>query len=914
MNRSLLEAAIADFTAKYQQCQAALYRDERDASNHAEEQITQIRNVKTRNIAIARNQSAQKQVEYELKLKTASKAILETDSSILDIADYIQAGEITLKGECFGVNEDISIPAIIPFIGTGNILVCTADHERNGIVSSLLLNSLEQTAPGQLEIIGFDPALTGALAPFSALEKDVGLLRVYNGENDINVIFEDVIATTRASMEITKGADGGIVKFRRDVNQPIGLLKVVMLLDFPRGITENNFKQFSDLIASSRQNGISFMLFCKENSVFPKWFNLKEIMNNTQYFQKSGDHYQWESNNSLPVALHSINDTQAIVAAVDKIVERSEKETVPTIKLSTIEDVAQEWTRSTANELSFAIGRQGLERIEVNLADEVKGTYNAVISGAVGQGKSNLVKMIVHSLCSRYSPDELNLYLLDFKEGVTLYPFSNLGSPDFLPQARVLGLESNREFGLSVLQHLLEEFERRSELIKPHGDKLSKYREANPGEIMPRIVLIIDEFHFLFNTNDAIGESAATALDELARKGRAYGIHIILASQTISGAAALMMKEDGIFGQIPVRIALKNNLSESYATFVHGNDGATRLRVRGQAVINMNYGKIEDNREFTVAYSSDDELSEMQIRWWNRVKESAAPPDVFSGTAIAQIDAALPRFRELRDSVLNGASGGRICLIGMPIDVNRTPFGIPMADDSGRNIALIGASESSSFKQQGASNLSVGIMQSIAISLALQHPAGDARFVAFDQLDQDIAQRNGHSIWLQTMERLGFPVEIISDSNTNDFLIQVRNELQNDEPDESLYIFGLAMDRAKSISRQDPISSESGLDFFREILRDGAMRRVHFFGAWSNVNTYQNHMGFGYEGYIETRIILRLNEASTQSLLGPFVHWSVQSNRVLVSDSTQLEEPTVIVPFVPLTNSVANKVLSYNWG
>ena len=47
----------------------------------------------------------------------------------------------------------------------------------------------------------------------------------------------------------------------------------------------------------------------------------------------------------------------------------------------------------------------------------------ALVTGAVGQGKSNLIAVLVHSWCQRYSPSELELYLLDFKEGVTLQAF-----------------------------------------------------------------------------------------------------------------------------------------------------------------------------------------------------------------------------------------------------------------------------------------------------------------------------------------------------------------------------------------------------------------------------------------------------------------------------------------------------------
>ena len=75
---------------------------------------------------------------------------------------------------------------------------------------------------------------------------------------------------------------------------------------------------------------------------------------------------------------------------------------------------------------------------------------------------------------------------------------------------------------------------------------------------MPRVVLIIDEFHVLFEGSDAEVENAVLYLTKLAKQGRAYGIHLLLASQTISGVSALSTKVDAIFAQFPLRMSLKN--------------------------------------------------------------------------------------------------------------------------------------------------------------------------------------------------------------------------------------------------------------------------------------------------------------------------------------------------------------------
>ena len=73
----------------------------------------------------------------------------------------------------------------------------------------------------------------------------------------------------------------------------------------------------------------------------------------------------------------------------------------------------------------------------------------------------------------QYRPSELQFYLLDFKKGVEfkLYADSELAS------MRVIGIESEREFGRSVLQRLDTELQRRGELFR--GVLCKRYRSTD---------------------------------------------------------------------------------------------------------------------------------------------------------------------------------------------------------------------------------------------------------------------------------------------------------------------------------------------------------------------------------------------------------------------------------------------------
>src|SRR4029078_9552115 len=89
------------------------------------------------------------------------------------------------------------------------------------------------------------------------------------------------------------------------------------------------------------------------------------------------------------------------------------------------------------------------------------------------------------------APDQVEFYLVDFKKGVE---FKCYGSRR-LPHAKVVAIESDRQFGLSVLERVDQELRRRGDLFRKLGvQDLAGYKRAGGTEAMPRSLLMIDEF------------------------------------------------------------------------------------------------------------------------------------------------------------------------------------------------------------------------------------------------------------------------------------------------------------------------------------------------------------------------------------------------------------------------------------
>jgi len=107
------------------------------------------------------------------------------------------------------------------------------------------------------------------------------------------------------------------------------------------------------------------------------------------------------------------------------------------------------WSLSSAKNLRVPVGRAGATRLQQFLLGE--GTsQHALIAGKTGSGKSTLLHAIITGIACWYSPAEVELWLVDFKKGVEFKTYAEHA----LPHARAVAIESDREFGLSVLEGL----------------------------------------------------------------------------------------------------------------------------------------------------------------------------------------------------------------------------------------------------------------------------------------------------------------------------------------------------------------------------------------------------------------------------------------------------------------------------
>lgn len=154
-----------------------------------------------------------------------------------------------------------------------------------------------------------------------------------------------------------------------------------------------------------------------------------------------------------------------------------------------------------------------------------------ILVGGTGSGKSNLLHAIITSACYFYSPNELQLYLIDLKQGVEFKKYAD----HQLPHARLVAIEGTADIAIGVLRSVWDNYNHRMKDIKDLStDDLPSFREKlrligrnDEAALHPRVVIVIDEFQILFTEDDKIRFEAEDLLNKIITQGRAAGFHVI---------------------------------------------------------------------------------------------------------------------------------------------------------------------------------------------------------------------------------------------------------------------------------------------------------------------------------------------------------------------------------------------------
>ena len=532
-----------------------------------------------------------------------------------------------------------TMPAFLPFPDRCSVVIKARDERRSVAVSGLqamMLRFLTGLPPGKVRFTVIDPVGLGEnFAAFMHLaDYDEKLItsqiwsepahiekQLANLTDHIGSVIQNYLRNQYKSIAEYNEAAG-------EVAEPY---RVLVIANFPTGFTPEAAKRLVSIVNSGPACGVCTLASVDIAAALPRDFNMADLEQPSYVMYWKDQRFTPKDAflAQFPLALDRPPDAATVarlVRRVGKAAKSTARVEVPFDFIAPKPDSV--WRGDASKGFDIAVGRAGATRQQIFTLG--RGTaQHALIAGKTGSGKSTLLHAIITNLALTYSPDEAELYLVDFKEGVEFRPYA----VHRLPHARVVAIESEREFGLSVLQRLVGILGERGERFRDAGvNDLAGYRAERPNERTPRILLVVDEFQQFFVEDDKASQEAALLLDRLVRQGRAFGVHVLLGSQTLGGAYSLARST---IDQMAVRVALQCSEADAQLILSKDNAAARLLSRPGEAIYNDQNGLVEGNNPFQVVWLSDERREQALAELEARAGGKYPAPLVFEGNASA---------------------------------------------------------------------------------------------------------------------------------------------------------------------------------------------------------------------------------------------------------------------------------------
>ena len=504
----------------------------------------------------------------------------------------IEFGKFVNTYELFDKFVDVENRSFISLFDNNNMVVKydSSSKERClNAINSLIARSLASCEPGDLNITMIDSdEMIGTSNILKHLNKDVFSLVVRSDDinrklnslqSRIENIYQNILVGSIDSL-----ADFNIGKEKKES------YNLVVIKAFPAGFFGESLTLLKKIMKNGIRAGFSVIVLVDSDLVessedYSKSYTLlKRNISDCSVlefdFTKSEDDISKKYFDDLPEDV-----LESTISYVNGGVEETAGEVETVFGKDFVPAKEQWWSGRSASKIEIPFGIGEDKSVQSLVISQESGQNTAIVIGIPGSGKSVFLHSIILNAALTYSPNELNFYLIDFS-GVE---FNNYAL-HHLPHARVIAPEAEREFGISILNELKEEGLRRMALCRDNEvSSIVDLKRKRPDLVVPRLLVIIDEFQKLFEGNDALSRDAQDKIAIIIQEYRKFGINLILATQQLVSGASV--PRDLIANRIVFRAK-----PSDFSQLIETRGRNTPLLSTGECIYNSQSGSEYDNR------------------------------------------------------------------------------------------------------------------------------------------------------------------------------------------------------------------------------------------------------------------------------------------------------------------------------
>ncbi|CAN5707729.1 hypothetical protein BH11PLA1_BH11PLA1_09180 [soil metagenome] len=682
-----------------------------------------------------------------------------------------------------------------------------------------------------------------------------------------------------------------IEEYNRRAGEVAEPYRFLVVADFPAGFNEASAKRLASIIGSGPKCGVYTLIMHDTRQQLPQGITAADLKKAAvrlawrrpapeapgRFVVDDADFGMWPLTLDAPPGDERFND---LVKMAGRRAKDAGRVQVPFATIAPPED--RLWTRTAAEDVSVALGRAGATRLQAMTLG--RGTaQHMLIAGRTGSGKSTLLHVMITNLALWYSPDEVELYLVDFKKGVEFKAYSGTDGTPQLPHARVIAIESEREFGLSVLRKLDVELKRRGDLMREAGvQDLRGYRLTAGAQVMPRALLIVDEFQELFVEDDKLAQESGLLLDRLVRQGRAFGMHVVLGSQTLGGAYSLAR---ATMGQMGVRIALQCSEADSYLILSEDNAAARLLSRPGEAIYNDASGAVEGNSLFQISWLEDTQrdaaLRRISGAMTGEMRRRLPPAIVFEGNVPARVERthALEQLLAGRVRPPANAAGQptRVQVyLGDPVAIKDATAAL-LRRQSAANVLIVGQQEEAALAMLSVATIGIAAQHAAATVSGVTGPA--AKMLLLDGTAAD-AETAGYLASVASAIPASVEARVAAYRDVGAAIEEIGAEVARrlegeigDAP--AIYVVVHGLQRFRMLRRaEDEFDFSAASDgaakpdkAFMKILKDGPAVGVHTLMWCDTATTLQRMLERGAAREFDWRVLFQMSAADAAALV-----------------------------------------------
>lgn len=473
--------------------------------------------------------------------------------------------------------------------------------------------------------------------------------------------------------------------------------EVVVVLDYPSNLSPQTINQLRPLFQNGYKGGLFFVVM-RPNSAPDKQplpSSMQEL-NLSEYFQSVPLHepltVDLNRKNNCPLCVPIAQHEQLLPECLAYINRQAQEKEKLRVVTQSMEEVYRAPLRDASDEFRVPVGDQNGRPTYFDL-NQVN-HFHAFVMGKSGAGKSVFLHNIITNAILTYSPESLQLYLLDFKSGGVEFNRYR----DVKHVKALLVDDSDFHITLEILRDLHGSMRERAKKLREAGvNSLQDYNREHPEAKLARIVLVVDECHQLFADRSRSQNEINAIVTKIAKEGRNQGVHLLFATQTLANA------------NIPSDIL--NNLSDYFLMMCAATDAEKLVRESSKLTEMLYTGGVlychADQRNMFQAYFSNTEQRKESIA--QALEKSIAFSDgnrfFFNGRQLFSLD------QQVVQAIKQKTLRYPVAMAGRSVDIRQTDLSISMPPSMSSNILVFGINT-----QQQATRVSLGLFISLMIS------------------------------------------------------------------------------------------------------------------------------------------------------------------------------------------------------